>query len=58
MTMPGSIPSVDVTEAGRRLREDPARPVLLDVRELERVRRGPRAGRRARPDVGLRGPPR
>jgi rhodanese-related sulfurtransferase len=33
VTTPGSIPSVDVTEAERRLREDPARPVLLDVRE-------------------------
>jgi rhodanese-related sulfurtransferase len=30
---PGTIPSVDVNEAERRLREDPARPVLLDVRE-------------------------
>jgi hydroxyacylglutathione hydrolase len=28
-----ALPSVDVTEADRRLREDPARPVLLDVRE-------------------------
>jgi rhodanese-related sulfurtransferase len=28
------IPTVDVTEADRRLREDPAKPVLLDVREL------------------------
>jgi rhodanese-related sulfurtransferase len=35
VTTPGSIPSVDVTEAERRLREDPARPVLLDVRELK-----------------------
>jgi rhodanese-related sulfurtransferase len=34
MTMPGSIPSVDVAEAARRLREDPAGPLLLDVREL------------------------
>jgi rhodanese-related sulfurtransferase len=34
MTAPGTIPTVDVTEADRRLREDPARPVLLDVREL------------------------
>ena len=33
MTLPGSIASVDVTEAERRLREDPARPLLLDVRE-------------------------
>ncbi len=33
MTTPGTIPSIDVTEAERRLREDPARPVLLDVRE-------------------------
>lgn len=34
MTGPGTIPTVDVTEAARRLREDPARPVLLDVREM------------------------
>lgn len=33
MSLPGSIPSVDVSEAERRLREDPARPLLLDVRE-------------------------
>ena len=33
MTAPGTIPTVDVTEAERRLREDPARPILLDVRE-------------------------
>lgn len=31
---PGSaIPSIDVTEAERRLREDPAGSILLDVRE-------------------------
>ena len=28
MTMPAPIPTIDVTEAERRLREDPARPVL------------------------------
>jgi rhodanese-related sulfurtransferase len=33
MTMPGTFQSVDVSEAERRLREDPARPILLDVRE-------------------------
>ena len=33
MTMPPPIPTIDVTEAERRLREDPARPILLDVRE-------------------------
>jgi rhodanese-related sulfurtransferase len=33
MTMPTSIPTIDVTEAERRLREDPAAPILLDVRE-------------------------
>ena len=33
MTMPAPIPTVDVTEAERRLREDPRRPLLLDVRE-------------------------
>ena len=30
---PSTIPTIDVTEAERRLREDPDRPVLLDVRE-------------------------
>jgi rhodanese-related sulfurtransferase len=34
MTTPGTIPTIDVTEADRRLREDPSRPVLLDVREM------------------------
>lgn len=33
MTMPPPIPSIDVEEAERRLREDPAGPILLDVRE-------------------------
>ena len=33
MTQPTPLPAVDVTEADRRLREDPARPILLDVRE-------------------------
>ena len=33
MTMPPPIPTIDVTEAERRLLEDPARPILLDVRE-------------------------
>ena len=28
-----SIPTIDVTEAERRLREDPAAPLLIDVRE-------------------------
>ena len=31
--MPAPIPTIDVAEADRRLREDPARPLLLDVRE-------------------------
>lgn len=30
---PGGIPTIDVIEAERRLREDPARPLLIDVRE-------------------------
>ncbi|HEX5015355.1 MAG TPA: rhodanese-like domain-containing protein, partial [Candidatus Limnocylindrales bacterium] len=30
---PPPIPTIDVTEAARRLREDPGHPVLLDVRE-------------------------
>jgi rhodanese-related sulfurtransferase len=37
MTQPSSapsIPTIDVTEAERRLREDPAAPILLDVREM------------------------
>ena len=29
-----ALPSIDVVEAERRLREDPDRPLLLDVREL------------------------
>lgn len=33
MTLPSQIPTIDVTEAARRLREDPAAPLLLDVRE-------------------------
>ena len=33
MTMPSPIPTIDVAEAERRLREDPAGPILLDVRE-------------------------
>ncbi|MDO8485826.1 MAG: rhodanese-like domain-containing protein [Candidatus Limnocylindrales bacterium] len=33
MTMPNLLPTIDVGEADRRLREDPARPLLLDVRE-------------------------
>lgn len=33
MTLPGQIPTIDVREAERRLREDPAGPLLLDVRE-------------------------
>jgi rhodanese-related sulfurtransferase len=33
MTLPPPIPTIDVEEAERRLREDPAGPILLDVRE-------------------------
>ena len=33
MTRPSAIPTIDVHEAERRLRDDPAGPVLLDVRE-------------------------
>jgi rhodanese-related sulfurtransferase len=33
MTLPGAMPTIDVTEAERRLREDPEHPILLDVRE-------------------------
>ena len=31
----GAIPTIDVREAERRLREDTDRPILLDVRELD-----------------------
>jgi rhodanese-related sulfurtransferase len=34
MTMPPPIPTIDVAEAERRLREDPDGPILLDVREV------------------------
>jgi rhodanese-related sulfurtransferase len=30
---PGQLPAVEVAEAARRLAEDPARPLLVDVRE-------------------------
>jgi rhodanese-related sulfurtransferase len=30
---PASVPTIDVREAERRLREDPTKPVLVDVRE-------------------------
>ncbi len=33
MSLPSPIPTIDVTEAERRLRDDPASPLLLDVRE-------------------------
>ena len=33
MTLPGALPTIDVHEAERRLREDADRPLLLDVRE-------------------------
>ena len=33
MNQPPPIPTIDVAEAERRLREDPDRPILLDVRE-------------------------
>ena len=33
MTLPGAIPTIDVQEAERRLREDAPRPLLVDVRE-------------------------
>jgi rhodanese-related sulfurtransferase len=34
MTMPTGLATIDVAEAERRLREDAARPILLDVREV------------------------
>ena len=34
MTLPPPIPTIDVAEAERRLREDPDGPILLDVREV------------------------
>lgn len=33
MTLPSALPTIDVEEAERRLREDRAHPLLLDVRE-------------------------
>ncbi len=33
MSMQSAIPTIDVAEAERRLREDPDKPILLDVRE-------------------------
>ena len=33
MTPPATLPTIDVAEADRRLREDPASPILVDVRE-------------------------
>jgi rhodanese-related sulfurtransferase len=33
MTTPTPLPTIDVAEADRRLREDPSRPILVDVRE-------------------------
>lgn len=30
---PGPLPTIDVGEAERRLRDDPSKPILLDVRE-------------------------
>jgi rhodanese-related sulfurtransferase len=33
MTQASPMPTVDVAEAERRIREDPSRPLLLDVRE-------------------------
>lgn len=35
MTQPVPLPTIDVLEADRRLREDGDRPLLLDVRELD-----------------------
>jgi rhodanese-related sulfurtransferase len=34
VSLPGPIPTIDVSEAERRLREDPADPLLIDVREM------------------------
>lgn len=33
MSVPTPLPTIDVAEADRRLREDPTHPLLLDVRE-------------------------
>ena len=35
----GAITTIDVREAERRLREDPERPLLIDVREPRSSRR-------------------
>jgi rhodanese-related sulfurtransferase len=34
VSMPPPIPTIDVLEADRRLRDDPDGPILLDVREM------------------------
>jgi rhodanese-related sulfurtransferase len=36
--MPSQVPTIDVVEAERRQREDPAGPILLDVREPSEFR--------------------
>ena len=43
MSLPGPIPTIDVTEADRRLHDDPDRPVLLDVREVDEFAHRPGA---------------
>jgi rhodanese-related sulfurtransferase len=35
MSLPSGVPTIDPTEADRRLREDPVQPILVDVRELD-----------------------
>jgi rhodanese-related sulfurtransferase len=35
LTLPSPVASITVVEAERRLREDPARPLLVDVREMD-----------------------
>jgi rhodanese-related sulfurtransferase len=38
VTMPPQISTIDVAETDRRLREDPSKPMLLDVREVSEFR--------------------
>ena len=56
MSQPAPIPTIDVTEADRRLREDPDRPLLLDVREADEFAAVRAPGRGPRADVAVHDP--
>ena len=55
MTLPGALPTIDVAEADRRLREDPDATRPARCPRAGRVRRRPRTGRHARADVDVHG---